>query len=193
MSVRAQKQQQTRAELIAAATDLFAQHGFHGTTLDMIAKAAGYTKGAVYSNFVTKDDLFLAALEVETANRVAIMQKIIGKADTDESWERGIVRWFEETLDVERGWFLAEVEFSVHIVRSPQGQQQLEAVYAPLLDAITKLTGRQMGAAAGAEISRLFMALSFGIGMEHARAPEQTPLGALEFALRRIAPKKPGA
>ncbi len=190
MNLRAQRQQQTRTELIEAATALFAEHGFHGTTLDMIAKTAGYTKGAVYSNFTTKDELFLAALEVETETRVTIMEQIIVTANTNEAWEKGIVRWFEETLDTERGWFLAEMEFAVHTVRSPEGQEKLEAVYAPMLNAIAKVTGGQMGRDAEEEISRLFMALSFGIGMEHARAPDKTPLNALEFALRRMAPRR---
>ncbi len=190
MNLRAQRQQQTRNELIVAATARFAEHGFHGTTLDMIAKEAGYTKGAVYSNFSTKDELFLAALESETANRVAIMEQIIGKGEANDAWEKGIVRWFEETLDAERGWFLAEMEFAVHTVRTPEGQQKLEATYAPMLAAIAKVTGNQLGANAGEEIARLFMALSFGIGMEHARVPAKTPLGALEFALRRIAQPK---
>lgn len=190
MNLRAQRQQQTRTELIEAATALFADHGFHGTTLDMIAKAAGYTKGAVYSNFSTKDELFLAALEIETASRIAIMQKIVSQSDAEEPWEKGIVRWFEETLDPERGWFLAEIEFAVHTVRHPEGQQMLEAVYAPMLAAIASLTNPPGPTADNEEIARLFMALSSGIGLEHARAPDKTPLNALEFALRRIAPRR---
>ncbi len=44
-----------------AARTVFLRRGFHGASLDEIAEEAGYTKGAVYSNFAGKDDLYLAA------------------------------------------------------------------------------------------------------------------------------------
>src|ERR1022692_3114734 len=47
----------------AAAAQVFAERGFHGATLDAVASAAGFSKGAVYSNFKNKEDLFLALLE----------------------------------------------------------------------------------------------------------------------------------
>jgi AcrR family transcriptional regulator len=48
---RAQRRQQTRARLLDAASQVFARRGFHAATIDEVADAAGYTKGAVYSNF----------------------------------------------------------------------------------------------------------------------------------------------
>ena len=50
----------TRRHLLEAAGVVFARQGFHGATLDEVAATAGFTKGAVYSNFTSKDDLFLA-------------------------------------------------------------------------------------------------------------------------------------
>lgn len=57
------RRQRTREYLLAAAAQVFAERGFHGATLDEVAAVAGFTKGAVYSNFKSKDDLFLALLE----------------------------------------------------------------------------------------------------------------------------------
>ena len=48
---------------------MFLRQGFHGASLDEIAEAAGYTTGAVYSNFKGKDDLFLAVLDAEATRR----------------------------------------------------------------------------------------------------------------------------
>ncbi|GAB1510517.1 TetR/AcrR family transcriptional regulator [Actinophytocola sp. KF-1] len=53
----------TRALLLDAAEEVFAEHGFGRTTLEQIAERAGYTRGAVYANFASKDDLFLAVLD----------------------------------------------------------------------------------------------------------------------------------
>src|SRR5271168_2584331 len=54
------RRQQTREHLLAAAAQVFGERGFHGASLDEVAAVAGFTKGAVYSNFKNKEDLFLA-------------------------------------------------------------------------------------------------------------------------------------
>ena len=51
---RPESQARTRAELIATARDLFLSDGYAGTSLERVAEAAGYSKGAVYSNFASK-------------------------------------------------------------------------------------------------------------------------------------------
>ena len=66
---RAERREQTRDDLIAAADRLFVEGGFHATSLDQIAAAAGYTKGAVYSNFASKEDLFFAVYERRARTR----------------------------------------------------------------------------------------------------------------------------
>jgi len=60
---RAQRKEQTRDALVDSAYRLFTQQGFHGTSLDQVAAEAGFTKGAVYSNFASKEDLFFAVYE----------------------------------------------------------------------------------------------------------------------------------
>src|SRR5829696_7979584 len=60
---RAEKRERTYEELISAAERLFIEQGFHATSVDEIALEAGYTKGAVYSNFDSKEDLFFAVYE----------------------------------------------------------------------------------------------------------------------------------
>src|SRR5436309_10047946 len=57
------RRQLTRDALIDAAADLFARRGFHAASLDDIAAAAGFTKGAIYSNFGSKEDLLLGVVE----------------------------------------------------------------------------------------------------------------------------------
>ena len=57
---RAERRQQTREELLSAAEACFVSQGFHATSVDQVAEQAGYTKGAVYSNFASKEDLFFA-------------------------------------------------------------------------------------------------------------------------------------
>ena len=60
---RQERKSQTRERLIDAAAQVFARQGFEAASLDEVAAAAGYTKGAVYSNFASKTDLFIALIE----------------------------------------------------------------------------------------------------------------------------------
>jgi len=66
---QAERRAQTTRRLLDAAADVFSRRGFHAATIDDVADAAGYTKGAVYANFAGKDALFRAAVrqELDTA------------------------------------------------------------------------------------------------------------------------------
>ncbi|HEV2920825.1 MAG TPA: helix-turn-helix domain-containing protein, partial [Actinomycetota bacterium] len=81
---RAQRRQQTRARLLDAAGQVFARRGFHAATVDEVADAAGYTKGAVYSNFANKEELFLALLD----QRIAAQLQQVEALYTIESSEQ---------------------------------------------------------------------------------------------------------
>jgi len=60
---REQSQAETRASMLKAAGELFARHGYSNTSIDRIAERAGFSKGAFYSNFRTKDEIFLEVLD----------------------------------------------------------------------------------------------------------------------------------
>ena len=60
---RAERQAETRAALIEAAGRVIAQRGFHGASIEAITAEAGYTGGAFYANFSSKEDLFIELLE----------------------------------------------------------------------------------------------------------------------------------
>jgi AcrR family transcriptional regulator len=71
----------TRAAILAAARELFAAHGFAGTSMRAVASAAGVDAALVHHYFGTKDDLFLAALELRVDPRVALLPVIEGGVD----------------------------------------------------------------------------------------------------------------
>ena len=56
---------------------MFLERGFHGASLDEIAETAGYWKGAVYSNFDSKDELFLAVFDAHLEQRKRALTKIV--------------------------------------------------------------------------------------------------------------------
>ena len=90
---RAERKERTKVELIDAARSVFLRRGFHGASLDEIAEEAGYTKGAVYSNFDGKDDLFLAILGDYFRLRAEAYVGIVFDHDDIEDSHRAVARF----------------------------------------------------------------------------------------------------
>jgi len=89
---RAEQQQRTREEVLAAADRLFVEQGFHATSVDQIALAAGYTKGAVYSNFAAKEDLFFAVYEQRMDRALAELERMLAAAADPAAWIESVDR-----------------------------------------------------------------------------------------------------
>jgi len=125
---RQERKSQTRERLIDAAAAVFAQRGFETATLDEVAAAAGYTKGAVYSNFASKTELFIALIErrieVQTAEHARRFegQDLPGLARTLEAGP-------DEDPDSERQWLLLAVEFWLHAMRDERARVLMAEQY----------------------------------------------------------------
>lgn len=85
---RAEAKQQTRERLVAAATEVAARRGFAGATVDEIAETAGYTVGALYSQFGSKDKLILEAMHHHIAQRVTEAGAIMDAGSIDDEDNR---------------------------------------------------------------------------------------------------------
>jgi AcrR family transcriptional regulator len=124
---RSERKAGTRAELLAAARRVFLARGFHGATLDEIAEEAGYTKGAVYSNFHGKDDLFLALLDEHYLRRVDAHTDLFAGLDADEpeAAVRGVARIMLDAYEGEPAWWTLVTDFSTHASRDPELRARL--------------------------------------------------------------------
>ena len=115
---RADRRARTREELVDAADRLFTTNGFHATSIDAVADAAGYTKGAVYSNFASKEDLFFAVYQRRVDARVEEMEETLAAGATVyEGMERLIVGLEHRQDD---GWVAVFFEFWAHVLRHPE-------------------------------------------------------------------------
>jgi AcrR family transcriptional regulator len=115
---RAERREQTRDNLIAAADKRFVDGGFHATSLDQIAAAAGYTKGAVYSNFASKEDLFFAVYERRVEGAEAQMRELFA-GDAESALDR-IAAETTGRINRDDGWLAAFFEFWAHVIRRPE-------------------------------------------------------------------------
>src|SRR5260370_22754383 len=87
------RREMTRQHLLEAAAIVFTRNGFHGSSLDEVAATAGFTKGAVYSNFKSKDDLFLALLDDRQARQAAAFERELDARLGDEATEFPRIRY----------------------------------------------------------------------------------------------------
>jgi AcrR family transcriptional regulator len=118
----AEKQQQTRSDLMAAASSVFARRGYAGASVEEIAEEAGYSHSAAYSSFEGKADLFLAVYEKFVASRVKEIART-GSPSLDAERRSPIIGCADVAED--RGSFLLQVELVIHAARSPDFAERL--------------------------------------------------------------------
>jgi AcrR family transcriptional regulator len=119
----------TRRHLLEAAAVVFAEKGFHGATIDEVAKAAGFTKGAVYSNFTSKDDLFLALLDDRSDRQFAVVAEVLddGPQGREEQAPRMRELIRSGAVFSDDTWETLFLEFVLYARRNPDASEKLIA------------------------------------------------------------------
>ena len=138
---RNERKARTRADLLAAARRVFVERGFHAATLDDIAEEAGYTKGAVYSNFRGKDDLFLALLDEHYARRVDAHRELFEKLELADPEDARVAvgRIIYTAYEREPAWWALVADFSTHASRDAELSTRLRALRERFLGAMAEL------------------------------------------------------
>lgn len=120
---RAEQQAHTRARLIEAAARVFARRGYQAASVEEIAEEAGYSHGAVYSNFDGKADLFLAVFEDYMAERVRELAETQAALPEDaplEARARALADQWMDRLARDRESMTLHMEFIAHADRDPE-------------------------------------------------------------------------
>ena len=137
---RERRLEHTRSLLLDAAEEVFAEKGFTPATLDDIAHTAGYTKGAIYKHFATKEDLFLAVSDrywrryFDNFAEVLSTASEVGARELDEIAER----WRQ--LSNDRGAEHAALghEFTLYLLRNPEARERVAAKRSEVVEALAK-------------------------------------------------------
>ena len=148
---RERRLERTRSLLLDAAEEVFAEKGFTPASLDDIARAAGYTKGAIYKHFATKEDLFLAVSDrywrryFDNFAEVMSTAKQIGARELDEIAER----WRELSRD--RGAEHAALghEFTLYLLRNPDARDRVATKRSEVVEALGKFIVEGIGRLGG--------------------------------------------
>jgi AcrR family transcriptional regulator len=143
---RAEQRDQTRARLLDAAEKVFVDRGFHAASVDEVAEEAGYSKGAVYSNFENKDELFLAVLERRVDSRALAIESGVAADQpiSDQAEQAGNA--FLEVFLQQSQWSLLLMEFGTYAVRHPELRERFAERSRRMRSAMADLIGTHIAA-----------------------------------------------
>jgi AcrR family transcriptional regulator len=165
--------EETRRAIVDAAARAFARRGFHGASVEAVAAEAGLSTGAVYSNFGSKEELFLTLYEERIATRARELRSVVGAAGGGAAGLASAAGDVSELFRRERDWFLLYFEFALHAARNPKFARRFRALRNRGLDELAAGIGDGL-AAAGVEslataerLARASRAATYGIALEH--------------------------
>ncbi len=136
---REQSKANTRERLLAAARSAFAESGFHGASVDEIATRAGFSTGALYSNFDGKEDLFLVLMEREIEEHSREIAEAVAKRPSVSERATGGARRWMMMIEREPELLLLFMEFWAYGVREPAVRPKVAERFAQVRRLLTKL------------------------------------------------------
>ena len=140
---RKERQAHTRARLMRSAAKLAAERGVEGASLALVAEDAGFTKGAVYANFESKEALFLAMLDERFDQRIAELDSVLAAGGTIEEQARQAGRDFIAAIEAEPEWERLFFEFALYASRNEEFRAALVERYRALRERIATLLERR--------------------------------------------------
>jgi AcrR family transcriptional regulator len=141
----------TRERLLASAPEVFAERGFHAASIEDVCGRAGLTRGAFYSNFSTKSELFLALLEARSELFLTRLRAALAQALTQPDPVSTFLALAGAPDQDEHRWYVLSLEFTLQALREPAAAVALAAHDAAIegevggiLRALVESTGREL-------------------------------------------------
>lgn len=192
---RAEAKARTRQRLLDSAARVFAEKGFGGATLEEIAESAGYSTGAMYANFASKEQLFL---EVVAAHRSRAAARRIEEVAQifDEALACGadpfdaLTGMFVKAADRDRELAPLQAEFWLYAVRNPVAKKVIAESLSGQVEELEPVVARVLqrsGAppdVARREVTVIVLALFQGLARRRRLDPAAVPDDLLARALR---------
>ncbi len=169
---RKEQQARTRSALLQSATRVLAEKGLHRASIDDITSDAGFTKGAFYANFKSKEELFLVMLDEHFAERLAAVERL---ASGEEALAQRAARAGQDFTDALRGneeWCRLFLEFTSHATRHDGFRKEFKARTDALRGQIAAIYS-QRAAEVGFEppispelIARMVFSMAHGVAID---------------------------
>lgn len=166
---------QVRDRILDAALEVFAAEGFAGATIDAIGRAAGFTKGAVYSNFESKDELFLALLDRQFETRGELIATALDSGAGDAgATAQAMSRSMLASIHQQSSYQIVLIEYWLRALRDPQLRERLVArrrTAAEQAVHVVESAGTALPADELSGLAQLVVTISAGIAMEEVLQP----------------------
>jgi AcrR family transcriptional regulator len=185
---RAESQERTRTRIVQAATRLFLRDGYGPTSLERIGEEAGYTRGAVYSNFQSKTELGIAVIDELYAREQQRLGDVIARAGSQAKLD-ALAAWADETVG-DRAWTQLETEVAAASKHDEHYRTAAAARYARLRAGAAEIVAAALGDDLGMDselLATAIVGLSLGIGIQRAADPKVKGSAMSDF-LRAIVP-----
>jgi AcrR family transcriptional regulator len=188
----ARRRAMTRQHLLDAAAIVFARDGFHGASLDTIAATAGFTKGAVYSNFKSKDDLFLALMDEHIEEQFA---DITNALDTESRTREEQLPRIAETVVQhmwDNRWTMLWLEFVLYAARNPDAREKVAELTRRARERVVELIEKEYAhyghepPYSPQQVAVITNAMFDGLGMYHLIEPTLTTDETIDTLLRLL-------
>lgn len=159
---------------------MFARQGFQAATVEEIAEEAGYSHGAVYSNFAGKEELFLAVFERYMTQRIDEVARATEIEGSFAERARAAADQWMQRFTEDRATFLLHLEFMIHAARNPRLGKQLGQRMAALRLEIERRIGDREAETQStlplpaADLALIMRALGIGLAVEALNQPGET-------------------
>src|SRR5215472_6157519 len=165
---RRQSQERTRQRLLDVAVEVFMEKGFARASVEEIAERAGYSKGAVYSNFASKEDLALAVLDRRSEQQLAVLSELIPARGDDLAF------WLDQGESGSQGpWDPLLMELWVRALYDEELRQRLAEQLKRIREgAATILSGSVPPTDRQRDTVTLTIALATGLSIQYAVDPD---------------------
>jgi AcrR family transcriptional regulator len=189
------RRDQTRQHLLAAAAQVFAERGFHGASLDEVAAVAGFTKGAVYSNFRNKEDLFLALFKATYDRETeALRATLKGSEVPPEERLSDFVALLRNQTHLSGGNFaLLYQEFWLYAARNSSARERLAQIDDEAVQSVAEIIEAERGRwgmeplESTIQVARIIEVLFRGIGLLRVLQPDVADDEFVEAAISFVA------
>jgi AcrR family transcriptional regulator len=164
---REQSKELTRMRLVEAAETLFVRKGFDGASVEDISEMAGFTRGAFYSNFADKDQVFLAVID---RRRTKALDNIFQRAPEPAERAAAVREWFSRQWRL-KDFIALRLEFSRRAFRDRSVRKHLAELLRQELETYSTSVGTFLGATGGVPGERpeivvlVLLAVALGLGI----------------------------
>jgi AcrR family transcriptional regulator len=177
---RAEAKARTRVRLLEAGEQVFAAAGFHAATVEQIAEAAGFTRGAFYANFDDKADLLLTLLDDRRRDNLSLLAQRMNR-QPEQHGLAALVGWFGQTFAAPSSLDLAMAEFAPLAARDPAYTARLREQLRRVREQVTAFVEEGCARAGfelpipAARFATMSVALVDGLANLHRLDPDSAP------------------